>query len=254
MKAIILFRNYRVEAIFCMTYLYLMKKNNEINWEEINSFLNEKGVAYIPKVLTKEECIELIKFYPKQELYRNIINMQRYRFGQGEYKYFNYPLPGLVQHLRETFYPRLATIANQWAAFLGIETYPENHSDFILLCHRHKQNHPTPLILRYQTGGFNTLHQDLYGEIYFPFQMVLVLSQHGMDYEGGELVITSQLPRAQSKANVILPDQGDALIFTTNFRPVKGTRGYYKSKMKHGVSEIKSGERFALGIIFHDAV
>jgi hypothetical protein len=146
-------------------------------------------------------------------------------------------------------------VSNQWAKVLNIDTtYPENHSEFISICHQQKQNRPTPLILHYQTGGFNTLHQDLYGEIYFPFQVVLVLSQRGVDYEGGELVMTEQLPRAQSKAQVITPNQGDALIFTTNFRPVKGNRGYYKSKMKHGVSELKSGERFALGIIFHDAV
>ena len=232
-----------------------MKNIIEIKWPEIKTSLNEKGFARIPEILSKKDCIDLITLYPKQELYRNVISMQRYRFGQGEYKYFNYPLPDLVQQLREQFYVPLATLANQWASLLGNETtYPETHSDFISLCYKHKQNRPTPLILHYQTGGFNTLHQDLYGEIYFPFQVVFVLSQRGVDYEGGELVMTEQLPRAQSKANVIVPNQGDALIFTTNFRPIKGTRGYYKSRMKHGVSELKSGERFALGIIFHDAV
>ncbi|HEV8513083.1 MAG TPA: 2OG-Fe(II) oxygenase [Cyclobacteriaceae bacterium] len=231
-----------------------MKNVNEISWPEIKSSLNEKGFALIPEVLSKKDCIELINLYPKQGLYRNVINMQRYRFGQGEYKYFNYPLPNLIQKLREEFYVPLATLANQWSSLLADEpTYPETHSDFIALCHKHKQDRPTPLILHYQSGGFNTLHQDLYGEIYFPFQVVFVLSQHGADYDGGELVMTEQLPRAQSKANVIVPNQGDALVFTTNFRPVKGTRGYYKSKMKHGVSELKSGERYALGIIFHDA-
>jgi hypothetical protein len=232
-----------------------MKKVNEIAWPEINVSLNEKGFALIPEVLSKKDCSELISLYPKHELYRNVINMQRYRFGQGEYKYFNYPLPNLVQQLREDFYQPLSTVANQWSSLLGNEVkYPNTHSDFIAICSKHKQDRPTPLILHYQAGGFNTLHQDLYGEIYFPFQIVFVLSQHGVDYEGGELVMTEQLPRAQSKANVIIPNQGDALVFTTNFRPVKGTRGYYKSKMKHGVSELKSGERFALGIIFHDAV
>jgi len=232
-----------------------MKNVNEIAWHETCKSLNEKGFALIPEVLSKEDCSELVSLYPKQELYRNVINMQRYRFGQGEYKYFNYPLPQLIQQLREQFYIPLATLANQWSSLLGDETiHPKTHFDLIERCRKHKQNRPTPLILHYQTGGFNTLHQDLYGEIYFPFQVVFVLSQHGADYEGGELVMTEQLPRAQSKANVITPNQGDALIFTTNFRPVKGTRGYYKSKMKHGVSELKSGERFAMGIIFHDAV
>jgi hypothetical protein len=230
-----------------------MKSTNEMGWSQIHLSLNDKGFALIPEVLTKKDCTELINFYP-QEIYRNIINMQRYRFGQGEYKYFNYPLPGLVQQLRERLYVPLAKVANQWAALLSSEaTYPESHSDFVSLCHAHRQNRPTPLILHYQTGGFNTLHQDLYGDIYFPFQVVFVLSQQGIDFEGGELIMTEQLPRAQSKATVITPNQGDALVFTTNFRPVKGTRGYYKSKMKHGVSELKSGERFALGIIFHDA-
>jgi len=223
-------------------------------WTEIYAALKDKGFALVPEVLSKKDCADLVTTYSKEELYRKVVNMQRYRFGQGEYKYFNYPLPRQVQQLREEFYKPLSAVANQWVSVLSNGTpYPENHSDFISFCHRHKQNRPTPLILHYQTGGFNTLHQDLYGEIYFPFQVVLVLSQQGADYEGGELVMTEQLPRAQSKANVINPNQGDALIFTTNYRPVKGTRGYYKSRMKHGVSELKWGERFALGIIFHDA-
>ncbi len=246
-------RNNRVEIIFCSQYFCSMKNNNEIDWEEINSSLSEKGFAHLPQVLSKEDCLQLINLYPL-ELYRNTINMQRYRFGQGEYKYFTYPLPPLVQTLRERFYAPLSILSNEWSTLLrnGV-TYPENHFDFISLCHKHQQNRPTPLLLHYKQGGFNTLHQDLYGEIYFPFQVVFLLSQRGVDYEGGELVMTEQLPRAQSKASVMMPNQGDAIIFTTNFRPVKGTRGYYKSSMKHGVSEVKSGERFALGIIFHDA-
>lgn len=225
-----------------------------MRWPAIYTSLNDKGFALVTEVLSKKDCDELVSTYPKEELYRNVVNMQRYRFGQGEYKYFNYPLPHQVQQLREAFYTPLSALANQWATALNIGTlYPENHSDFVSVCHQHKQNRPTPLILRYQTGGYNTLHQDLYGEIYFPFQVVLVLSQRGTDYDGGELVMTEQLPRAQSKAQVITPNQGDALIFTTNFRPVRGIRGYYRSKMKHGVSALKWGERFALGVIFHDA-
>jgi uncharacterized protein len=233
----------------------MMKSINDLDWSAIQVSLTEKGFAHVPEILSKEDCSQLIGLYPEEKLYRNIINMQRYRFGQGEYKYFDYPLPDLIETLRKQLYARLSITANQWAAQLKLETnYPENHSDFISLCHRYKQTRPTPLILHYRAGGFNTLHQDLYGEVYFPFQVVFVLSQHGIDYEGGQLVMTEQLPRAQSKANVITPNQGDAIIFTTNFRPVKGTRGYYKSRMKHGVSELKSGERFALGIIFHDAI
>jgi len=236
-------------------YFCFMQNINEIAWLAITASLTDKGFALVPGVLSKQDCAELTGLYANQELYRNIINMQRYRFGQGEYKYFSYPLPNLVHQLRDQFYTPLSTVANQWATLLGDQTsYPAKHSEFISHCHQHKQVRPTPLILLYQTGGFNTLHQDLYGEIYFPFQVVFVLSQHGRDYEGGQLVMTEQLPRAQSKATVITPNQGDALIFTTNFRPVKGTRGYYKSRMKHGVSELKSGERYALGIIFHDAL
>ena len=230
-----------------------MKNVYSVDWNEINLELNQKGFAFIQELLSKEECEQLIHLY-QQPIYRSVINMQRYRFGQGEYKYFNYPLPKIIQSLREEFYPKLAAAANQWSQLLGDETkYPLSHTDFLSVCKRHGQERPTPLILHYQKSGFNTLHQDLYGEVYFPFQVVIALSQRGQDFEGGELVMTEQLPRAQSKANVLTPYQGDAIIFTTNFRPVKGTRGYYKSKMKHGVSEIKSGERYALGIIFHDA-
>lgn len=180
--------------------------------------------------------------------------MKRYRFGEGEYKYFNYPLPSLIQTLREQFYRPLSGIANEWMEKLSIsKQFPETHAELIIQCQLQAQKRPTPLILHYTAGGFNTLHQDLYGEVYFPFQIVFVLTQHGHDHEGGELVLVEQVPRAQSKAEVIKPNQGDALIFTTNFRPVKGARGYYRANMKHGVSEVKSGERFALGIIFHDA-
>lgn len=231
-----------------------MKDLNSVHWSKVSTDLSAKGVSQIDQLLSPDECSNLIALY-NQPIYRSVINMQRYRFGQGEYKYFNYPLPNMIQQLREGLYPPLTDIANQWAQLLSDETnYPLRHSDFISRCHDHGQQRPTPLILHYQQAGFNTLHQDLYGEIYFPFQVVIVLSQRGRGYEGGELVMTEQLPRAQSKANVLTPNQGDAVIFTTNFRPVKGTRGYYKSKMKHGVSEIKSGERYALGIIFHDAV
>jgi hypothetical protein len=181
--------------------------------------------------------------------------MERYRFGKGEYKYFKYPLPLKIQALREEFYQPLSTLANEWNQQLGItETFPATHHELISICMEKNQLRPTPLILRYEPSGFNTLHQDLYGEVYFPFQMLFPLSQHGADFEGGEFVMTEQLPRAQSRAHVIRPNQSDAVIFTTNYRPVKSTRGYYRARMKHGVSEVTSGKRYAMGIIFHDAL
>ena len=193
-------------------------------------------------VLSEAECKHLAGLYDDNYLYRSIINMQRYRFGQGEYKYFNYPLPPTIQSLREILYSPLAAIANQWMEKLETAVqFPENHDDFVKECQAKSQSRPTPLILRYESGGFNTLHQDMYGEIYFPFQVVFVLTQAGLDHEGGEFVLTEQIPRAQSKVEVLQPNQGDAVIFTTNFRPIKGTKGYYRAKMKHGVSEIKKG-------------
>jgi uncharacterized protein len=231
-----------------------MKDLKTMNWDEHYQALNSKGYTRLEGVLSKEECLKLQKFYPQEGMYRSVINMQRYRFGKGEYKYFSYPLPPSIQKLRESFYKPLVPIANSWMHQLNVDiSYPETHAELISLCHVKKQVRPTPLILKYEADGFNTLHQDLYGDIYFPFQVVFVLTQAGKDHEGGELVFVEQLPRAQSKAEVISPYQGDAIIFTTNFRPVKGSRGYYRAKMKHGVSPLKSGTRFALGIIFHDA-
>jgi hypothetical protein len=232
-----------------------MKNIESMDWNSIYQSLNEKGYASIKSVLSKEECEHLSGMYPDNHLYRNVINMQRYRFGKGEYKYFNYPLPPALQVLREELYQPLSIIANEWMQKLSLNTiYPKKHHQLIDTCKSHQQTRPTPLILRYEAGGYNTLHQDLYGEVYFPFQVVLALTQHGLDFEGGEFVLTEQIPRAQSKADVLTPDQGDAIIFTTNFRPVKGTKGYYRANMRHGISEVKSGVRYALGIIFHDAV
>ena len=180
--------------------------------------------------------------------------MQRYRFGKGEYKYYRYPLPNVVQALREHLYNPLSNIANGWMEKLGIAiTFPPQHHELVAACNAKSQSRPTPLILRYETGGFNTLHQDLYGDVYFPFQVVFALSEPGKDYDGGEFVLVENIPRAQSRAEVIKINQGDALIFTTNFRPVKGTKGYYRATIKHGVSPVRAGIRYAMGIIFHDA-
>jgi len=216
--------------------------------------LNTRGYALLPRLLNEQTCAELRHLYNQPALYRNVINMERYRFGRGKYKYFTYPLPAVVQSLREQLYPLLAPVANRWMEVLGEPVrFPAQHAAFIAQCHEQKQTRPTPLILRYEQGGFNTLHQDLYGSVYFPFQVAFALSQYQHDYEGGEWVLTEQVPRAQSKAEVIIPALGDALVFTTHFRPVKGTRGYYRAHVKHGVSEVRKGERYALGIIFHDA-
>lgn len=225
-----------------------------MDWNNINANLHENGFAILPKVLSPEECQHLVGYYGDQHFYRTTINMERYRFGKGEYKYFSYPLPLMIQSLREILYPHLRALANQWMVLLNTNiTFPEYHGELLTQCRENHQTKPTPLMLRYDAGGFNTLHQDLYGEVYFPFQVVIVLTQPGSDHDGGEFVITEQVPRAQSKVAVLRPEQGDALIFTTNFRPVKGSRGFYRAKMKHGISEVKSGVRYSLGIIFHDA-
>jgi hypothetical protein len=222
-----------------------------MNVKDIHTGLSEKGFAIIPQLVSENQCAELKGLYDHNELYRSTISMERYRFGQGEYKYFAYPLPAFLQTARETLYEQLVVVANEWRN--TTEPYPPKLSTFIDNCHTHGQTRPTPLILKYEKGGYNTLHQDLYGDIYFPFQVLLMLSQPGVDFDGGEFVIIEQRPRAQSKANVIRLRQGDALVFTTHSRPVKGTRGYYRAPMKHGISEVTRGRRHALGIIFHDA-
>lgn len=225
-----------------------------MNTELLSQSLPKHGYALLPSLLSPDLCNQLISQYPDSGLYRKTIDMQRYRFGQGEYRYFQYPLPEVIQKLRDILYTPLSIIANEWASHLNTGlSYPNNHDQFLAMCKEKNQTRPTPLILRYERGGFNTMHQDLYGDIYFPFQMVIVLNQTGVDFTGGEFVMTEQIPRAQSKAMVIQPNQGDALVFTTHSRPIKGTRGYYRANIKHGISEVKSGERYALGIIFHDA-
>jgi len=232
-----------------------MKQHIEqLDWNTISNQLNEHGYALVKQVITTDECDGLAKGYDQNVLYRKTINMERYRFGQGEYKYFNYPLPAVIEQVRHSVYPYLVPVANNWMRVLNVnKQFPSALAELLDECHAHQQTRPTPLILRYDKGGYNTLHQDLYGEIYFPMQLVLFLDEPGKDYEGGEFVLIEQRPRAQSKAIVLRPQKGDMLIFTTNFRPVKGTKGYYRVNMKHGVSELTSGRRHTLGIIFHDA-
>jgi hypothetical protein len=224
------------------------------NWQNITASLSEKGYGLAPEILTQEECSRLIAQYDDASLYRKTITMEHHKYGRGEYKYFRYPLPGIVQDLREAIYPQLAPVANNWMNVLNIEKqFPATLDGLLEYCHTNGQNRPTPLILKYAKGGYNALHQDLYGDIYFPMQAVLFLSKPGEDYAGGEFVLIEQQPRAQSKAIVLTPGQGDMLVFTTNFRPAKGAKGYHRVNMRHGVSELTDGNRYTLGIIFHDA-
>src|SRR5581483_877866 len=205
----------------------MQRRIDSLDWHEVAGRMNTTGFAVLDNLLTPRECDELKNLYDQDDLYRKTISMERYRFGLGEYKYFSYPLPAIIEQLRQAVYPRLAPIANKWMEVLNIETrFPDTHAELIELCHDHDQNRPTPLILRYSKGGYNTLHQDLFGEVFFPMQMVLFLDEPGRDYEGGEFVLIEQQLRAQSKAIVLKPRKGDILVFTTNFRPVKGSRGY----------------------------
>lgn len=226
-----------------------------IDWAKVTNDLQENGFALVAQVLPGEICDEFIKNYDRPNTYRKTVVMERHRFGLGEYKYFEYPLPALIQTVREEFYPQLAPIANTWMDQLRMEKrFPETFDGLQTLCHDNDQTKPTPLILKYGKGGYNTLHKDLYGEVYFPIQLAFFLNEPDEDYTGGEFVLIQQIPRAQSKAIVLKPGKGDMIIFTTNFKPVKGSKGYYRVNMKHGVSEVHSGNRHTLGVIFHDAL
>jgi uncharacterized protein len=225
-----------------------------LNWYLLQQKLDEEGYAVIPNLLDKDQCHEIISTYEEEALFRSTIDMARYRFGFGEYKYYQAPLPECLQQLRDGFYPQLAKTANCWLEHLGRDAiYPATLPEFLHQCHQQGQLRSTPLILKYEAGGYNCLHQDLYGEVFFPFQVVFALNQKGTDYTGGEFLLIEQRPRAQSRGHVIALEQGDGLIFPTNHRPVPGSRGYYKTTLRHGVSTITSGTRFSLGIIFHDA-
>ena len=233
----------------------ISEKISDIDWQRITEEMNEKGYALVLQFLPNQYCEELIGEYDNSDLYRKTITMERHRFGLGEYKYFKYPLPDLIQTVRRAIYPKLAPVANTWMKVLNIKRqFPDKFDEFQRLCHDNNQTKPTVLILKYGKGGHNTLHQDLYGDIFFPIQLVLFLNEPDDDYTGGEFVLTQQTPRAQSKAIVLTPSKGDMLILTTNFRPAKGSKGYYQMQMKHGISEVHDGDRHTLGIIFHDAL
>ncbi|WP_300665410.1 2OG-Fe(II) oxygenase [Fluviicola sp.] len=233
---------------------HLIQKIENTDWNSVAETMHQNGYSLIPELLTTAECEELKAAYDAPDMYRKTVIMERHRFGLGQYKYFHYPLPELIQQIRTRIYPQLVPIANSWFKALNIDrTFPLQHAELLKQCHENGQKLATVLILKYGKGGFNTLHQDLYGDVYFPIQMVLFLSEPEIDYTGGEFVLTQQVPRSQSKAIVLKPKKGDLLIFTTNFKPEKGTKGYYRTVMKHGVSELHDGERVTLGIIFHDA-
>jgi hypothetical protein len=226
----------------------------ELDWMAIEASLWQRGYAKTDPLLTAEDCDALVALYTRDELFRSRIDMKRFRFGEGEYKYFAYPLPPLVQTLRATIYPRLAVIATAWAkALRQPDTFPLNHDEFLTLCRRNGQTKSTPLLLRYGAGDYNCLHQDIYGAVAFPLQLTAFLNRPDRDFSGGEFLLVEQRPRAQSRGEVFTPVQGEIVIFATRHRPVQGSRGYYRVNMRHGVSTVRSGSRFTLGVIFHDA-
>ncbi len=226
----------------------------EIDWHEIAESLDCFGCATVPRLLSAAECEGLGAMYADESRFRKRVVMAQHGFGSGEYKYFSYPLPKRIADLRTVLYPPLAKVANGWNEALNSEgRFPPTHAGFLKRCHAAGQTRPTPLLLRYTEGDYNCLHQDLYGEHVFPLQLTVLLSKPGSDFTGGEFVLTEQRPRMQSRAEVVPLAQGDAVIFAVNERPARGTKGFYRVKMRHGVSRLHSGERFTLGIIFHDA-
>ena len=230
------------------------KRVAALDWQRIASDLDAYGCAIVPGLLASAECKSVEALYATEKLFRSRIVMARHGYGRGEYQYFAYALPALVATLRAALYPGLASIANAWNAKMNVDTrYPENHADYLARCHRAGQTRPTPLILKYETGDYNCLHQDLYGEHVFPLQVAFLLSAPERDFTGGEFVLTEQRPRMQSRAEVVPLAQGDGVIFPVHHRPVQGTRGIYRVNMRHGVSRLRSGHRHTLGIIFHDA-
>jgi hypothetical protein len=225
-----------------------------IDWTQANRDLDTQGCAVLNGLLSHDECRELAALYPDDARFRSRVVMGRHGFGRGEYKYFSYPLPELIAQLRPALYGRLREVANRWNEAMSIEIrYPPNHEEFLQRCHAAGQTRPTPLLLQYGSGDYNCLHQDLYGEHVFPLQVAILLSEPGRDFTGGELVLTEQRPRMQSRAEVVPLAQGDAVAFAVHVRPVNGTRGFYRVNMRHGVSRIRSGHRHTLGVIFHDA-
>ena len=225
-----------------------------LDWAAIGAALDGFGVATTGALLTTAECEAIEAGYGRDDRFRSRVVMARHGFGQGEYKYFAYPLPDVIAELRTALYSRLAPVANRWLAVMGgAADLPGEHAQYLARCHAAGQTRPTPLLLRYGPGDYNCLHQDLYGELFFPLQVAFLLSAPGRDFTGGEFVLTEQRPRMQSRVEVVSLAQGEGVIFAVNHRPVQGTRGAYRVTMRHGVSRLRSGRRFTLGVIFHDA-
>jgi hypothetical protein len=225
-----------------------------LDWSEIADRLNTSGNAVLPSLATAGECRDLSALYPIADYFRSKVIMGRHGFGRGEYQYFKYPLPPIIETLRNSLYAKLRVIANAWNEAMKLDVrYPETHADFLKRCHAAGQCRPTPLLLQYEVGDYNCLHQDLYGEHVFPIQVAILLAEPGVDFTGGEFVLTEQRPRMQSRPEVVSLKRGDGVAFAVNHRPVQGTRGSYRVKMRHGVSPLRSGRRHTAGIIFHDA-
>ncbi|HTD06747.1 2OG-Fe(II) oxygenase [Undibacterium sp.] len=234
--------------------IQVVERLRQLDWQALTQELDTQGYAVIPALLAAAQCLSLAGRYPDDGQFRSRVVMERHGFGRGEYKYFGYPLPALVAHMRSALYPPLSEIANRWNQAMGIDVrYPAKHEDFLQRCHAAGQTRPTPLLLQYGAGDYNCLHQDLYGEHVFPLQVAILLSEPAADFEGGEFVITEQRPRMQSRPAVVPLKQGDAVVFAVHHRPVQGTRGVYRVNLRHGVSVVRRGHRHTLGLIFHDA-
>jgi len=229
-------------------------RGTRIEGSRLADALNEQGFAILEKLLSREECRSIASFYPDDNHFRSRVVMDRHGFGKGEYKYFSYPLPGIIGDLRTALYSHLVPIANAWNERMRLDLrYPVEHAEFLKLCHAAGQLRPTPLLLRYERGDYNCLHQDLYGELAFPLQVAILLSKPGEDFNGGEFVLNEQRPRMQSRAEVVPLEQGDGVAFAVHHRPVNGTRGAYRVNLRHGVSRLRTGCRYTAGVIFHDA-
>ncbi len=225
-----------------------------MDWDAIGTELDGQGWAVISGVMETDMCHHMAALFDDGTKFRSTIVMARHGFGQGTYKYFAYPLPGVIQELRTALYPPLAGIANRWHAAMGMEArFPDTHAAFLARCHAAGQTRPTPLLLRYEPGDYNCLHQDLYGAHVFPLQVAILLSEPGEEFEGGEFVMTEQRPRMQSRPSVVPLRRGDAVVFAVNQRPVQGSRGFYRTTLRHGVSRLRAGRRHTVGVIFHDA-
>jgi hypothetical protein len=225
------------------------------DWNGLGSELDTHGCVVLEKLLSPAECAGIVALYSHEEHFRSHVHMARHGFGKGEYRYFKYPLPDLLGGLRAALYPRLVKLANAWSERMGVEgRYPQSHADFLRACREAGQTRPTPLLLRYVSGDFNCLHQDLYGDLAFPIQVAILLSEPGRDFAGGEFALTEQRPRMQTRVEVVPLRQGDAVAFAGHNRPVRGNKGHYRVNLRHGVSRLRSGTRYAVGIIFHDAM